>query len=214
MHRPIRPLVAAVTGLMLVLLPAQPGAASTATLNSGHLGINITPAVTVDVTAPGPCPGSPIAISATTSNATTTPPQYDVNVTISFTNADFSYGGATYFYSGLTLTGSGVLNDTAGADTFSVGPFSTTNGNIYAESSPGSCTPGSAICAVLRANTTTTPLNGTGSFPAGATGMTPDLLGTAVVNASGGIQAAGCVAPFAALNGKVVTLTNVSATFT
>ncbi len=207
MQRLSKSLVAVLSGLAMLFVLVQPSGASTGTVNSGHLGVNLTPALTTDL-APGtgPCPGLPSALSlnATSSGAN------GLSVTIHITGGAFTYGGATYFLSGITGHASGTINTST--TNFSVGPFSSTNGNIYAETSPGSCTIGSAVCSAVRLNTTTAPLNLTGSFPGGHTFAPPAITGTAVLNGSGGVQAAGCLPPFSALNGKTVTISNMNVT--
>ncbi len=209
MQRHTKALVSVLSGFAMLFLLVQPSGASAGTVNSGHLGVNMTPALTTDLTPnTGPCPN----VAALALDATSTAPT-SVHVTLHITNGGFAYSGATYFLNGITSHATGTINHTTTA--FTVGPFSSTVGNLYPETFPGSCVPNTnaPLCGGVRLNTTTAPLNLHGTFPAGHSFSPPNLTGTAVVSGSGGIQAAGCVAPFSALNGKTLTFTNMNVTF-
>lgn len=215
MRRISKPLVAVLSGLALMVFMATPSSASTGTVNSGTLSVNLTPALNVNL-APGtgPCPGLPSALSLTATSSGG-PGTYGVATTLTINDGAFTYGGVTYFLDNITASASNStgLVDNAGADNVSTGNFTSSNGNIYPETSSGSCTPStSPLCTAVRLSTTV-PLSLSGTFPAGATGMTPNVVGTAVVSGSGGIQAAGCLAPFSALNGKTMTISNMDVTF-
>ncbi len=213
MQRNTKALVSVLSGVAMLFLMVQPGSASTGTVNSGHLGVNLIPALTSDLTpGTGPCdhvwppPGThrPLAMDATSSGAVA------VHATLHVTYHSFIYGSTVYFLSGITAHGTGTMNSTT---QFTIGPFTSTIGNIYPETFSGSCIPDTTrpLCAGVRLNTTTAPLNIHGSFPAGHTISGPALTGTAVFSGSGGVQAATCLPPFSALNGKTITL-NVNLT--
>ncbi len=212
-RRHTRALVSVLSGFALLFFLVQPSAASTGTINSGHLGVNLTPALTSDLTpGTGTCPNWPPPGTHPTLqlNATSAAPNL-VHVTLHVTYAAFTYNNTHYFLSGITGHGTGTINAATG---FTVGPFTSSVGNIYAASAGNPCIPdtNAPLCGGVRLNTTTAPLNVTGNFPGGHTFAPPAITGTAVINGSGGIQAAGCLPPFAALNGKTLTLTNVNVT--
>ncbi len=215
MRRISKALAAGGAGLALLFATAVPGAATPGTVNSGTLSVNLTPALVVDLGSGGgggggggnPCSGSGILSLDVVTSGGTSP--HGATTTLSINNAAFSYSSGIYFLRGITATASGSVN--TGAGTVSTGSFSSTIGNIYPDD--GTCNPNlsSPLCAGVRLATVGAVLSLAGSFSGTVTA--PAIAGNAVVSGSGGIQASGCVAPFAALNGKTLTLNALDVTF-
>ncbi len=209
MPRPLRSTIALLTGLALAVLLVPPAGASTGTVNSGHMGLNTDPLLntTWDLApSTGPCPEAPPSVSLTATSSA----GGGIHLTLTI-DLVYTWNATTYFMTGIQGSATGTIDPTT--TSFTVGPFTSTNGNIYAETSPGSCVRGAAVCSAVRINTVTVPLSLHGSFPGGHTVSVPNVTGTAVMSGSGGFQAAGCVSPFSAYNGKVLSFTNVNVTF-
>lgn len=211
MRRIAKPLVAVASVLALLFVSAQPSsAATTGTVNSGTLSVNLTPALVEDLTPPGVCPAG-ISLTASTSDATN---PHTVTLTLVVDDAAFDYNGSRYFLDNITATATGASFDTA-LDTIATGSFTSTTGNIYtANAAPNDCTrTNTTLCAGVRLATTAPILNLNGTFGGTVGGSPTEVLGTGEVDGSGKIQAVGCNAPFAALNSSVLTLTDLNVTF-
>lgn len=209
MRRTLKPLLALTAGLALLFLGAAPSGATTGTVNSGTLSVNLTPALSVNL-APGtgPCPGASALSLDVTTSGTSSP--YGADTTATINDGAFTYSGATYFLDGITANApSGTVTP---GGTLSTGNFTSTVGNIYPETSPGSCVPNTSapLCAGVRLDPAA-PLSLSGSFSGTVT--PPGLSGTAVVSGSGNVQAVGCSSPFGALDDRILTLTSVNVTF-
>jgi hypothetical protein len=217
MRPPTRSLVAALSGVALLLLGAAPSGATTGSVNSGTLSVNFTPALNLDL-APGtgPCGGPSLLSLDLTTTGASSPYGVSTDLSITAANGDFSFG-STYFLDVDAVGTAGSLTDNgSGADPVATGSLASSGlrGNIYPETAPGSCTPDLAtpLCSTVRFSTVV-PLSLSGSFPAGATVSPPNVAGTAVLSGSGGFQALGCVAPLSGFNGKTFTFANVDVTF-
>ncbi|HEX7133418.1 MAG TPA: hypothetical protein VF228_12635 [Iamia sp.] len=199
MKRFTKPAVALVSAAAMLFLLAAPSSAATGTVNSGTVGVNLTPALSVTLgTGTTGCAASTLTVANGGSGA----------IAIGITQGAFDYGTpnphvlvanatgtySTTLISGTTYSVSGSMSTTA---------TGTTTARIFART--GTCT-ATATTECGPIVTTITVNSTTSTFTGDITTMT----GTAVINASGTLSAFGCAAPFSAINGKIITITNMN----
>lgn len=201
MSRTLKGLVALATGLALLALTATPGAATTATASAGGGSINFTPSTAFDLFAAGtaPCASASSAVldvtmtSATAGTATATLATSLLTPFAANTAYFLQLGGTpSVAISGGTMTVTGTLT-----------------GNLYPETSTGSCVPDLTApkCGIVVVSSATL----SGSWPGTVT--PPALSGTAVLGGSRSVGAFGCTSPYSALNGKTMTISGLTFTF-
>lgn len=199
MQRTLKPLMALAAALVMLFSSAAPSLATTGTVTAGTLSVNLVPPLTSSlVPGSGPCSGGSVLDATSTSASSAT-------LTLNFgsTGSAFTYNGATYF-----LTGSASGTVTLSGGTLS-GSLSVSGAQIKRETSPGSCVAGTVVCPSI--NVASLPVSGSfsGSFtPPAVSGTATGIGGT-----SSPISALGCAPPFSTLNGKIVTISGLDATF-
>ncbi|HEX7131155.1 MAG TPA: hypothetical protein VF228_01190 [Iamia sp.] len=198
MKRLIKPTVTLVSAVAMLVLLASPSSAATGTVTGGTVGVNLTPALSVPLN--GTCGGTTLTAADGGSGA----------ITMSITQGAFDYGTPNPHVLVATAVGTystTLITGTTYSLAGSVSTNATTNtARIFART--GTCTATATnecgpITTTININSTTSTFTGT---------LTP-LDGTANINASGTLSAFGCAAPFSAINGKIITIVNMTVDF-
>lgn len=202
MQRILKPLLVITAGFALLLVSAVPSGASSGNVTGGSLSVNLVPPLTSSlVPGTGPCPSGPVSTLTVTSSGSG--PSYPISATLNVPSSAFDYQGDTYFLVASGTSSSGSVDPSAGTAS-AVVPVTA---QIYRETAPGSCV---ADTTPVCTGPIATRLTLSGTFSGTVT--PPAVVGTTTLSGSGRTSVLGCALPFAALNGKTVTISSLTAT--